>query len=134
MAHHKDTHTSTRGFASMDEARQREIARKGGRSVPAERRSFSRNSELASWAGRKGGQSVPAQERTFSKDPGLAARAGRKGGQASGVARGRGHEGDTASHSLDQDKTRHPLPESSAHDEHNGSDIDRMEPRTGRDF
>ena len=48
--------TSTRGFASMDEDRQREIASKGGRSVPAEKRSFSQDRSLASEAGRKGGQ------------------------------------------------------------------------------
>ncbi|WP_375461256.1 general stress protein [uncultured Enterovirga sp.] len=47
---------STRGFASMDEDRQREIASKGGRSVPAEKRSFSQDRGLASEAGRKGGQ------------------------------------------------------------------------------
>ena len=48
--------TSKRGFASMDENRQRQIASKGGRSVPAEKRSFSQDRELASAAGRKGGQ------------------------------------------------------------------------------
>lgn len=48
--------TSKRGFASMDEERQREIASKGGKSVPAEKRSFSQDRELASEAGRKGGQ------------------------------------------------------------------------------
>jgi general stress protein YciG len=52
----KDQLASTRGFASMGEARQREIASKGGRSVPAEKRSFSQNRGLASQAGRKGGQ------------------------------------------------------------------------------
>jgi uncharacterized protein len=41
----------------MDGERQREIASKGGRSVPAEKRSFSQDRELASAAGRKGGQS-----------------------------------------------------------------------------
>ena len=40
--------TSTRGFASMDRDKQREIARKGGRSVPNEKRSFSQNHQLAS--------------------------------------------------------------------------------------
>jgi general stress protein YciG len=40
----------------MDEERQREIASKGGKSVPAEKRSFSQDRELASEAGRKGGQ------------------------------------------------------------------------------
>lgn len=53
----KGNTTSNRGFASMDEDRQREIASKGGRSVPAEKRSFSQDRELASEAGRKGGQS-----------------------------------------------------------------------------
>lgn len=74
--------TSTRGFASMDQARQREIARKGGESVPAAKRSFSRNPELAAEAGRKGGESVPAAKRSFSRNPELAAEAGRKGGQS----------------------------------------------------
>jgi general stress protein YciG len=46
---------SRRGFASMDAEKQREIARKGGRSVPSEKRSFSQNHKLASDAGRKGG-------------------------------------------------------------------------------
>jgi general stress protein YciG len=46
---------SNRGFASMDEEKQREIARKGGQSVPDEERSFSKDRELASEAGRKGG-------------------------------------------------------------------------------
>ena len=44
--------TSTRGFASMDPEKQREIARKGGESVPNEKRSFSQNPTLAAAAGR----------------------------------------------------------------------------------
>lgn len=51
----QDSGSSNRGFASMDKARQREIASLGGKSVPAEKRSFSQNRELASEAGRKGG-------------------------------------------------------------------------------
>jgi uncharacterized protein len=47
--------TSRRGFASMNPERQREIASKGGKSVPAEKRSFSQNRDLAAEAGRKGG-------------------------------------------------------------------------------
>lgn len=39
----------------MDEEKQREIASKGGRSVAAEKRSFSRDRDLAADAGRKGG-------------------------------------------------------------------------------
>jgi general stress protein YciG len=50
------TGASRRGFASMDPARQLEIARKGGASVPAEKRSFSQDRGLAGDAGRKGGE------------------------------------------------------------------------------
>ncbi|HET6374673.1 MAG TPA: KGG domain-containing protein, partial [Methylocella sp.] len=42
----KDVRTSNRGFASMDAEKQREIARKGGRSVPSEKRSFSQDHKL----------------------------------------------------------------------------------------
>jgi general stress protein YciG len=45
-----------RGFAAMDPDRQREIARKGGASVPDEKRSFSQDRQMAAEAGRKGGQ------------------------------------------------------------------------------
>ena len=76
--------TSNRGFASMDEEKQREIARKGGASVPAEERSFSRDHALAAEAGRKGGASVPDEKRSFSQNHELASEAGRKGGQMSG--------------------------------------------------
>ena len=48
--------TSNRGFAGMDAGRQREIAKKGGESVPSEKRSFSQDRELAAEAGRKGGE------------------------------------------------------------------------------
>lgn len=52
----KPSGVSRRGFASMDPARQREIARKGGASVPSEKRSFSQDRGLAAAAGRKGGE------------------------------------------------------------------------------
>ncbi|KAA5610961.1 KGG domain-containing protein [Rhodovastum atsumiense] len=51
------------GFASMDAARQREIASKGGSSVPPEKRPFARNHELAARAGRKGGQTAQSRQR-----------------------------------------------------------------------
>ena len=60
---------STRGFASMDLEKRRAIARKGGESVPNEKRSFSQNHELASQAGRKGGQSVDPEKRSFLPEP-----------------------------------------------------------------
>lgn len=67
----------------MDREKQRAIARKGGESVPNEKRSFSQNPQLAAEAGRKGGQSVNPAKRSFSQDHGLASEAGRKGGHAS---------------------------------------------------
>ncbi|HEY3799661.1 MAG TPA: general stress protein [Caulobacteraceae bacterium] len=47
--------TGRRGFAAMDPERRREIARRGGASVPSEKRSFAQNRDLAADAGRKGG-------------------------------------------------------------------------------
>lgn len=81
MADNKERGTSNRGFASMDQQKQREIASKGGQSVPPEKRSFSQDPQLAAEAGRKGGQ---ASGGNFANDPGRASEAGRKGGQASG--------------------------------------------------
>ncbi|HMI97195.1 MAG TPA: KGG domain-containing protein [Micropepsaceae bacterium] len=78
--------TSNRGFASMDQAKQRAIASKGGQSVPPEKRSFSQDPRLAAQAGRKGGESVPPEGRSFSQNRELAAEAGRKGGQARGAS------------------------------------------------
>ena len=54
---------SKRGFASMDPERQREIARKGGASVPSEKRSFSQDRSLAAQAGRKGGEASHGSRR-----------------------------------------------------------------------
>src|SRR3979409_459614 len=78
--------TSNRGFASMDQAKQRAIASKGGQSVPPEKRSFSQDPGLAAQAGRKGGESVPPEGRSFSQNRELAAEAGLKGGQARGAS------------------------------------------------
>ncbi len=74
---------ASRGFAGMDQDKQRAIARKGGANVPHEKRSFAQNRALASEAGRKGGRSVAPQARSFAQNRELAAEAGRKGGLAS---------------------------------------------------
>ena len=88
----KSSGTSNRGFASMDPALQRQIASKGGRSVPPEERSFSKDRALAAEAGRKGGeashggrrgasaQGGGAAEGGLANDRERAADAGRKGG------------------------------------------------------
>ncbi|MDZ5648582.1 MULTISPECIES: general stress protein [Nitrospirillum] len=78
MASNTSNNTSNRGFASMDDEKQREIASKGGSSVPDEKRSFSKDHELAAEAGRKGGQ---ASGGNFAHDRERASEAGRKGGQ-----------------------------------------------------
>src|SRR5688572_28490395 len=59
--------TSKRGFASMDAEKQREIARKGGQSVPPEERSFSKNRGLAAEAGRKGGEASHSSRSAASR-------------------------------------------------------------------
>jgi general stress protein YciG len=52
------------GFASMDATRQREIASKGGSSVPPAKRPFARSHALAAEAGGKGGQARQNRPRT----------------------------------------------------------------------
>jgi general stress protein YciG len=76
---------SRKGFASMSPEKRRMIASMGGKSVPTEKRSFSRNRSLASSAGRKGGQTTRPETRTFTVDRELAREAGRIGGSSNGV-------------------------------------------------
>ena len=68
---------SRRGFASMDEARQREIASKGGRAAHAKGTAHEFDSNEARAAGRKGGETV-------SRNRDHMAAIGRKGGEARG--------------------------------------------------
>ncbi len=91
MAERDQSHSSNRGFASMDDKKQRDIASKGGQASSG---NFKNDPERASEAGRKGGQSVPAEERSFSRDHELASEAGRKGGERShGGQVGGSHQG-----------------------------------------
>jgi general stress protein YciG len=59
-----------RGFASLTPERRKEVARKGGQSVPSENRSFSKDRTLASKAGSKGGQTArkPKENRVGRPD------------------------------------------------------------------
>lgn len=68
-----------RGFAAMSKEARTRIASMGGKAVPAERRSFSTDRELAAQAGAKGGSVSPAN---FALNPKRARTAGRKGGKA----------------------------------------------------
>ncbi|WDJ97004.1 stress-induced protein [Xanthomonas campestris pv. incanae] len=72
-----DQNTSNRGFASMDEDKQRELASKGGKAAHASGNAHEFDSEEAREAGRKGGESV-SQDREHMAD------IGRKGGENSG--------------------------------------------------
>ena len=54
---------SRRGFAAMSPERRREIAARGGSSVPPEKRSFSQSRDLAAHAGRIGGSSPKRDDR-----------------------------------------------------------------------
>lgn len=48
--------STTRGFAGMSQARRVEVAKKGGSSVSAENRTFSKDRDLAARAGHLGGK------------------------------------------------------------------------------
>lgn len=66
--------TENRGFASMDDERQREIASEGGRAAHEKGAAHEFSSEEARKAGRKGGEKV-------SQDRAHMAEIGREGGE-----------------------------------------------------
>lgn len=68
--------TSKRGFASMDEEKQRQIASKGGQAAHEKGTAHEFSSEEAREAGRKGGEAV-------SKNRQHMAEIGREGGKKS---------------------------------------------------
>lgn len=70
--------TSKRGFASMDPAKQREIASKGGRAAHSKGTAHEFTSDEARVAGRKGGEAV-------SRDRAHMAAIGREGGHSRGA-------------------------------------------------
>ena len=72
--------TSKRGFASMDPAKQREIASKGGRAAHAKGTAHEFTSDEARVAGRKGGEAV-------SRDRAHMSAIGREGGHSRGRSR-----------------------------------------------
>jgi general stress protein YciG len=70
--------TSKRGFASMDSAKQREIASKGGRAAHAKGTAHEFTSDEARVAGRKGGEAVSRDRQHMSA-------IGREGGHSRGA-------------------------------------------------
>lgn len=81
MANQHQNQGSNRGFASMDEDKQREIAAKGGRAAHETGNAHEFSSEEAREAGRKGGEAV-SQDRQHMAD------IGREGGQSRGGNQG----------------------------------------------
>jgi general stress protein YciG len=71
-----------RGFASMDQEKQRQIASKGGRIAHERGRAHQFTSEEAREAGRKGGLAAHQRGKAHEFTPEEARLAGRKGGQA----------------------------------------------------
>lgn len=88
--------TSARGFASMDEAKQREIASKGGQAAHQKGSAHEFTPEEARIAGRKGGQVVSENREHMSE-------IGRKGGEASSAAR-RGQRSERGERSAERDE------------------------------
>lgn len=82
----QQTKTSKRGFASMDAAKQREIASKGGRAAHAQGKAHEFTSEEARAAGRKGGEAAHARGTAHEFTSEEARQAGQKGGQQSRAA------------------------------------------------
>jgi len=72
--------TASRGFASMDPERQRQIAREGGKAAHMKGTAHEFSSDEARAAGRKGGERV-------SRDREHMAEIGRRGGRSSGHRR-----------------------------------------------
>lgn len=75
-SHHSRPRNNERGFASMDPAKQREIASKGGRAAHKKGTAHEFSSEEARAAGRKGGEKVSQNREHMSQ-------IGSRGGRAS---------------------------------------------------
>src|SRR5215217_6558937 len=90
---------SPRGFAAMDQEKQREIASKGGRAAHAKGTAHEFTPDEAREAGRKGGEAVSRNRdhmanigrkggEAVSRDREHMANIGRKGGESSGTQEG----------------------------------------------
>jgi general stress protein YciG len=79
----KESGSSTRGFASMDPQRQREIASEGGKAAHEKGTAHEFTPEEARRAGSKGGQAAHQKGTAHEFSSEEAREAGRKGGQAS---------------------------------------------------
>jgi len=73
---------SKRGFAGMDQAKQREIASKGGKEAHRQGSAHEFNSQEAREAGEKGGKAAHARGNAHEFNSQEAREAGRKGGRS----------------------------------------------------
>ena len=114
--------TSKRGFASMDQSKQKEIASKGGRAAHAKGTAHEFTSDEARVAGRKGGEAV-------SRDRAHMATIGREGGHSRGArARANSNTASTSTSNFDvaQDTSSQPYVRQA------NDDRSRVEPNTNR--
>jgi uncharacterized protein len=86
------TRTRSRGFASMDSEKQREIARKGGRAAHEKGTAHEFTADEARAAGRKGGERVSSNREHMSRIGRLGGKmsAGRRQSMSSGDGSGGG--------------------------------------------
>ncbi len=77
MSNDIENQSKSRGFASMDPSKQKEIASRGGKAAHAQGRAHEFTTDEARAAGRKGGQAV-------SRDRAHMAMIGRQGGKRRG--------------------------------------------------
>src|SRR5688572_27916376 len=118
--------TSKRGFASMDAAKQREIASKGGRAAHAKRTAHEFTSDEARVAGRNGGEAV-------SRDRAHMAAIGREGDHSRGAraraaATGQNISSPSTSSDVAQSTGNQPLVRQ-ANDDRSGFDASRQQER-----
>ena len=86
----RDKPKGKRGFASMSPEKRSEIARKGGMSVPADKRSFYRDKLLAAKAGAKGGKADHVKNIGIGKSSGK--NSGIESAKRSAAKRSRGEQ------------------------------------------
>ncbi len=101
--------TSTRGFASMNLEKQREIARKGGKAAHEKGTAHEFTADEARAAGRKGGERVSANRAHMAE-------IGRLGGKRSAVQRARNNGHDSNGHDAKNGKPKEALSEAVSSD------------------
>src|SRR4051794_24516355 len=105
--------TKNRGFASMDQHRQREIARKGGRAAHEKGKAHEFTADEARAAGRKGGEKVSVNRKHMAE-------IGRRGGRSSAARRrpgGDGGDGMSSHEPRGAENNGHPQPAAAASQE-----------------